>query len=218
MSFVAVAWLAIELVPGEHTELWVGAAVAAYTLPGVLGALLLGRWLRRVPAHRLLLADNVLRAVCIGSVPILWFLGALTPSLYVVLLAVSSLLHAWGSAATYTVLADLMPDEHRLAANTLVSTLTFAATIAGPAVAGVLVSVVSSAYVLGLDALSYAFLAVVILRTPWGVRRPRHRSTARRPEVASPCSAGTRSCWGCWRSPGSSTCSTALSRSPYPCT
>lgn len=167
MSFVAVPWLAIELAPDEHTGLWVGGAVAAYTLPGVVGALLLGRWLRRVSAQRLLLADNLLRAVFMGAVPLLWGLGVLTPALYVVLLATSSLLHAWGSAATYTVLAELMPEEHRLAANTLVSTLTFAATIAGPAVAGVLVSFVSAAYVLGLDAFSYLFLAVVIARTPW---------------------------------------------------
>jgi MFS family permease len=167
MSFVAVAWLAIELAPGAHTGLWVGGAVAAYTLPGVVGALVLGRWLRRVSAQRLLLADNLLRAVFIGAVPVLWAGGVLTPVVYVALLAVSSLLHAWGSAATYTVLADLMPDEHRLAANTLVSTLTFAATIAGPAIAGLLVSVFSSAYVLGLDAASYLVLAVVILRTPW---------------------------------------------------
>jgi MFS family permease len=174
MSFVAVAWLAIELVPGAHTGLWVGAAVAAYTLPGVVGALLLGRRLRRVRAQRILLADNVLRATFIGAVPVLWVVDALTPGVYVALLAVSSLLHAWGSAATYSMLAEALPEEHRLPANTLVSTLTFAATIAGPAIAGVLVSVTSSAYVLGLDALSYLFLASLLVRTPW----PRHQAGA----------------------------------------
>jgi hypothetical protein len=80
-------------------------------------------------------------------------------------LLVSSLLHAWGSAGTFTVLAELLPDEQRLAANTLVSSLTFAATIAGPAIAGVLVTSVSSALVLGLDALTYAYLAVLVVRT-----------------------------------------------------
>ena len=46
MSFVAVAWLAIELAPPTTAGLWVGASVAAYTLPGVVGALLFGRRLR----------------------------------------------------------------------------------------------------------------------------------------------------------------------------
>ncbi|WP_157253725.1 MFS transporter [Nonomuraea typhae] len=165
MSFVAVAWLAIELAPPASAGLWVGGAVAAYTLPGVAGALLFGRRLRRVPARKLLLADNVVRGVLLGVVPLAWVAGWLTPPVYVVLLAGSSLLHAWGSAGKYTLLAELLPGEQRLAANTLVSSLNFAATIAGPAIAGVLVTYVSSALVLGLDALTYVFLAVLVLRT-----------------------------------------------------
>jgi MFS family permease len=165
MSFVAVAWLAIELAPEATAGLWVGGAVAAYTLPGVVGALVFGRRLRNLPARRILLADNIVRGVFLGVVPLAWFVGALTPPLYVVLLAVSSLLHAWGSAGMYTLMAELLPEEQRLAANTLVSTLNFAATIAGPAIAGVLVTYVSSALVIGLDALSYVFLATIVVTT-----------------------------------------------------
>jgi MFS family permease len=164
MSFVAVAWLAIELAPQATAGLWVGGAVAAYTLPGVVGALVLGRRLRRVPARRLLLADNVLRGVFLGAIPLAWLTGLLSLPLYVVLLAISSLLHAWGSAGKYTLLAELLPDEQRLAANSLVSSLNFGGTIAGPAIAGVLVTQVSSALVLGLDALTYVFLAVLVAR------------------------------------------------------
>jgi MFS family permease len=163
MSFVAVPWLAIELAPQATAGLWVGGAVAAYTLPGVVGALVFGRRLRRVSAKWLLFADNVVRGVFLGAIPLVWLAGLLTPPLYVVLLAVSSLLHAWGSAGRYTLLAELMPDEQRLAANTLVSSLNFGATIAGPAIAGVLVTQVSAALVLGLDAVSYLFLAVVVV-------------------------------------------------------
>jgi predicted MFS family arabinose efflux permease len=165
MSFVAVAWLAIELAPHATAGLWVGAAVAAYTLPGAVGALVFGRRLRRVPAARLLLADSVVRGVFLGAVPLAWIAGLLTLPLYVALLAVSSLLHAWGNAGRYTLLAELLPHEQRLAANTLVGSLEFAATIAGPAIAGVLVTYGSSALVIGLDALTYVFLAVLIART-----------------------------------------------------
>ena len=166
MSFLAVPWLAIELAPEATEGLWVGGAVAAYTLPGVVGALVFGRRLRRVSARRLLLADNVVRGVFLGAVPLAWLAGMLTLPLYVVLLAVSSLLHAWGSAGKYTLLAELLPDEQRLAANTLVSSLNFAATIAGPAIAGVLVTFASAALVLGLDALTYVFLAVLVAADP----------------------------------------------------
>ncbi|MBO0826844.1 MAG: hypothetical protein J2P24_03600, partial [Streptosporangiales bacterium] len=118
MSAVAVAWLAIQLAPRSTAGLWVGAAVAAYALPGVVGALTLGRWLRRLPAQRLLVVDSTTRAVFLGAVPVVWLTGTLSPGLYVVLLACSSLLHAWGAAGRYTLVAELLPDEHRLAANT----------------------------------------------------------------------------------------------------
>lgn len=179
MSFVAVAWLAIELAPQATAGLWVGGAVAAYTLPGVVGALVFGRRLRRVPPSRLLLADNVVRGVFLGAVPLAWLAGLLALPLYLMLLAGSSLLHAWGNAGKYTLLAELLPDEQRLAANTLVSSLNFAGTIAGPAIAGVLVTYVSSALVLGLDALTYVFLAVLVART----RLPR---TGRNSLIESP--------------------------------
>lgn len=172
MSFVAVAWLAIELAPPGSVGLWVGAAVAASTLPGVVGALAFGRLLRRVPAKRLLLADNALRCVLLGAVPLCWLAGLLSLPLYVTLLALSSLLHAWGSAGKFTLLAELLPGEQRLAANTLLSSLAFAATIAGPAIAGVLVTYVDAALVLGLDALTYAFLAVLVVRTRLPERDP----------------------------------------------
>ena len=165
LSFVAVAWLAIALAPRHAAGMWVGAAVAAYALPGVAGALLFGRLLRRAPARRLLLADTAVRGVFLAAIPLAWLAGLLTPALYVALLAASSLLHAWGNAGRYTLLAELLPAEQRLPANTLVGSLEFTATIAGPALAGVLVASVSPALVVGLDALSYAFLAVLVART-----------------------------------------------------
>src|SRR2546430_877390 len=110
MSFVAVAWLAIELAPQATVGLWVGGAVAAYTLPGVVGALAFGRRLRRAPARRLLLADNIVRGIFIGAIPLPWLAGWLTLPLSAVLLAVSSVLHARGSAGQYTLLAEPLPD------------------------------------------------------------------------------------------------------------
>lgn len=168
MSAVAVAWLAIELAPRASAGTWVGAAVAAYALPGVVGALTLGRWLRRFPARRLLVVDSVTRAVFLGAVPLVWVTGGLSPVLYVVLLACSSFLHAWGAAGRYTLLAELLPAEQRLAANTAVGTLEYAAIIAGPAIAGLLVTVVDAAVVVGMDAATFVVLALVagLLRLP----------------------------------------------------
>ncbi|MFE6749694.1 MFS transporter [Kitasatospora purpeofusca] len=160
MSAVAVPWLALQLAPSGRAGLFVGAAVAAYVLPGALGALLLGRRLRGLPARRLIRADAWTRAVLLGAIPVGWAFGVLGPWLLLVLLAGSSLLHGWGASAKYALVAEVLPADRRLAANALLSTSGWVAMIAGPALAGTLTAVVAPAWVLGLDALSFAVLAV----------------------------------------------------------
>ncbi|MFJ4669179.1 MFS transporter [Kitasatospora purpeofusca] len=160
MSAVAVPWLALRLAPPGQSGLYVGAAVAAYVLPGALGALLLGRWLRGLPARRLIRADAWTRAALLGAIPAGWAFGVLGPWLLLVLLAGSSLLHGWGASARYALVAEVLPADRRLAANALLSTSGWVAMIAGPALAGTLTAVVAPAWVLGLDALSFAVLAV----------------------------------------------------------
>ncbi|KOV31696.1 hypothetical protein ADK60_14725 [Streptomyces sp. XY431] len=160
MSAVAVPWLALQLAPPGRAGLFVGAAVAAYVLPGALGALLLGRWLRGLPARRLIRADAWTRAVLLGAIPVGWASGVLGPWLLLALLAGSSLLHGWGASARYALVAEVLPAGRRLAANALLSTSGWVAMIAGPALAGTLTAVVAPAWVLGLDALSFVVLAV----------------------------------------------------------
>ncbi|MBV9604172.1 MAG: hypothetical protein JO027_03660, partial [Solirubrobacterales bacterium] len=107
LSTVTIAWLAIRTAPARDLGLFVGLAIAAYTLPGAIGALALGRHLRRLPARALVLANCVLRAGFLGAVTGLAATGALSPIAYLALLAGSSLLTSWGSAGQYTMLADL---------------------------------------------------------------------------------------------------------------
>ncbi|MER6254776.1 MFS transporter [Streptomyces sp. NPDC001584] len=171
MSVVAVAWLAIEIAPPGRSGLLLGAALAAYALPGAAGALLFGRWLRRLPAGRLLAADSRIRAVLLGCVPLAWAAGVLHPMLYVALLAGSSVLHAWGNAGRYSLLAQILPPDQRLAANALVSSSVSASIVVGPALAGFLAAAISPAWLIGLDALSFAVLAAQVGRlrsTPAG--------------------------------------------------
>jgi predicted MFS family arabinose efflux permease len=179
MTVVAVAWLALALAPPGARGTLAGLAVAAYVLPGALGAIVLGRRMRNVPAVRLVTADAALRAVTLGAIPVAHLAGALTPAAYVGLLGASSLLHAWGKAGKHALFAPLLPADQRLAANSLLSTSLWAATIAGPALAGLLVSVMSPAWIIGLDAATFAALAVQAGRT-------------RLPAVSAPAAAGGR--------------------------
>ena len=166
MSMVAIVWLAMQIAPQDTVGPFIGAAVAAYALPGAVGALLFGRWLRRLPARRLLRTNAWVRAVFLGCVPLAWTFGVLHPALYLTLLTGSSLLHGWGGGAKYALVSELLPAGQRLAGNALLSTSGWASTVAGPALAGGLATVISPAWIIGLDALSFAFLAVQTGRLP----------------------------------------------------
>ncbi|BCJ70789.1 hypothetical protein CS0771_03330 [Catellatospora sp. IY07-71] len=191
LSVVAISWLAIQLAAPGQAALVVGAAVAAYSLPAALGALVLARRLRRVDARTLVTANALLRGGALGTAALLYTLGLLSPVGYIALLAVSSLLVAWGSAGTYTLVSRLLPSEHRLGANTLLGTSQTTAIILGPPLAGVLVAATGPAAAVAVDALSYLVLAAVLrgVRVPAAAAEPGaepsggFRLLARRPEL-----------------------------------
>jgi MFS transporter, DHA3 family, macrolide efflux protein len=164
MSAVAIAWLALQLAPPASRGLWVGAAVAAYSVPGALGAAVLGRWLGHRGGVRLATADAVLRATALGVIPVLSATHTLGLAAYVGLLGVSSLLHAWGSAGQFTLVAEVLPARHRVAGNALLAGLSELSYVAGPALAGVLTVLAGPAVVIGADAVTWAVLAVSYVR------------------------------------------------------
>ncbi|HEY6297653.1 MAG TPA: MFS transporter [Streptosporangiaceae bacterium] len=160
MSAVGVAWLAIRIASPADRGLVVGVAVAAYTLPGAAGAVLLARPLRKLAGRRLVAADATLRAVALVTIPLLYAFGALGPGLYVGLLAASSLLHAWGISGQYTLVAEHLPPEARTAGNAMLSSFGAVAYVVGPLLAGLLVAAAGPAVPIAADAASFAVLAV----------------------------------------------------------
>jgi MFS family permease len=164
-SIVTIAWLALVIAPSGDAGVYVGLAVAAYTLPGVIGGITMGRFLRRRSPRALVLAHAVLRAGSLGVIATLALAGALDPTAYVLLLAVSSLLVTWGTAGEYSLLADVGGAQGRLAANSLASAQVSVATIIGPLAAGILLSVLDPGWLLALDAASFGALSIAA----WGI-------------------------------------------------
>ncbi|MFF5235389.1 MFS transporter [Dactylosporangium sp. NPDC000521] len=160
MSLVAVTWLALQLAPQAHRGTWVAVAVAAYSLPSAAGGVLFGRFLRHRGGAQLAGWNATLRAAALGAIAVAAALGSLDLPLYVALLALSSLLAAWGSAGHYTLIAEMLPPAHHLPANAVLTTIANGATIAGPPLAGLLIGWTSPATVIAIDAASFAVLAL----------------------------------------------------------
>lgn len=129
MSTVTIAWFAVRIAPAGELGLFVGPALAAYSLPSAIGVLALGRYLRGRAARTLVLAHTALPAGFLAAIAALASCGLLSPPAYIVLLAGSSVLASWGSAGQYTMLADLGGAQGHLAANSLASAQVWLATI-----------------------------------------------------------------------------------------
>jgi MFS family permease len=168
MSTVTIAWLAVRVAPAGRLGLFVGLAVAAYTLPGVIGAVAFGRFLRHRPSRVLVLVHCLLRTGFLGVVAVLWGVGSLAPSTYVGLLAGSSLMSAWGIAGQYTMLSELGGPDGRLAVNSLATAQVSFAVIVGPSIAGVLIPWIGPGWLIALDAATFAYLGIQAWRTPTG--------------------------------------------------
>jgi predicted MFS family arabinose efflux permease len=169
MSLVAVAWLAVSIAPQNQSGVWTALAVAAYALPATFGAAVLARLVRRLTSTALVSVDATLRAIALGTIAALAIAGALAPATYVILLASSSLLHAWGNAGAYTLIADFVADEDRVTGNALLSTFNQASYVVGPAIAGGLTAWVGPGWVIAADAASFAVLAAICR---WSSRSP----------------------------------------------
>jgi MFS family permease len=160
MSAIAVSWLALQIAPAGHRGLWVALAVAAYTFPGALGTFVLAGPLHGRPGAQLVAWDSWLRAGCLGAIVLIAALGALSIWSFVALLAASSVLHAWGRAGTYTLIAELLPEQDHLPANALLGMLTQAGVLLGPAIAGLVIAWHGAPTALALDALTFIALAL----------------------------------------------------------
>jgi hypothetical protein len=166
MSTVTIAWLAVRVAPAGELGAFVGLAIAAYTLPGVIGALTFNRVLRGRPARTLVLVHCLLRTAFLGMVAVMWAMGALAPAGYVGLLAGSSLLSAWGNAGQYAMLSELGGLDGRLAINSLATAQVSFAVIVGPMLAGLLLGWIGPGWLIALDGASFAFLGTQAWRTP----------------------------------------------------
>nr|WP_242624302.1 MFS transporter [Micromonospora kangleipakensis] len=160
MALVAVTWLALQLAPQAQRGMWIAIAVAAYTLPSAAGTVIFGRLLSGRSGAQLAGGDAILRAGALAAIPTAYLIGVLNTGLYVTLLAVSSLLHSWGSAGRFTLIAEVLPQRHHLPANAVLTTIGASATIVGPPLAGILISWAGPVWVIAVDVVTFAVLAL----------------------------------------------------------
>lgn len=162
VSAVAVPVLVVTVLHASPFE--VGLVNAAQFLPYALLGLIVGAYVDRFRRKPLLIWASVGRGVCLGAIPVLWFTGLLNLWVTAVALFVFGILSVVGFAATQSLLPRIVPRPLLLAANARLDQSDAAAQTVGPALGGVLVSIVTAPVAIALDAVSYFVDAVLIAR------------------------------------------------------
>jgi MFS family permease len=145
MTFVALSWLVLAR-PGGTAQL--GVLGICYTAPVLLGGLAVGPLLDRFDKRTVLIADCLLRAVAVASVPLADVVGSVPGWLPFVVAATYGLLKMIPLAGFPAAIPHLVDDADLDSANALESLSFSVAGVAGPATAGLLITKLSPANVL----------------------------------------------------------------------
>lgn len=172
-----IAVLTVGVTPGQMTWL-----VAMELAPALLVRIPAAAWsdtLRsRVP---LMIGCNVLQALIMGAIPLLWWRGQLGFTTLLPLVAASSLAVGVYSSLSSPVLVQIVPGAHLVDANGKTSATRGVADIGGPAVGGALMAALAAPLVVLVDAASFLLSALLLTR----VRVPGETTAHRTPRDAA---------------------------------
>ena len=141
---------------------WMGVLTAAAWLPWLVVGLPAGAWVDRADARRVMIAADLGAAVSIGSVPVAWAMGLLTlPHLVVAALGVGTASVFLRAAYLPLVPRLVAPDDLATANARLVGTES-AMQVVGPGLGGALVALVSAAYAVVVDVVSFLVSALCL--------------------------------------------------------
>jgi len=182
-TFFALPLLVFKL---TGSPLNLGLATAMEFVPYLLFGLVIGAWVDRVDRKRLMIATDLGRAAVIAVIPALDALDALSVGwVYAVAFCSATLTIAF-DAAQFAALPSLVPSSDDLVtANGRVQASYSAAQIAGPLLAGALVTVVPVQQVLWVDAVSFLVSAgsLALVATAFNAPRDAEGPRALRREV-----------------------------------
>ncbi len=145
-----------------HSPVSLGLAMAASFLPYLLFGLPLGAWMDRVDRKRAMIVMELLSAAAVLSIPIVAEVWHLTVWwIYGVTFVQSTIFIAF-SAGEFAAIPSLVSTDDLVTANGRIQATYSAAQVAGPLLAGLLISFMPLVWVMGLDAASFAVSALLL--------------------------------------------------------
>jgi MFS family permease len=163
---LALPVIAVSLLAATPLEM--GFLTALETLAFLVIGLPAGAWVDRWRRKRVLVTNDLVRAVALTSVPVAWALGDLSLGQLFVVATVTGAATVFFDVAYQSYLPALVDRDQIVDGNGKLATSQSVAQVAGPGVTGLLLRVVSSPVLVAVDAVSFLVSAASIgrIRTP----------------------------------------------------
>ena len=146
-----------------HSAVSLGIATAATFLPYLLFGLIIGAWMDRVDRKQAMIALDWLNALVILSIPVVAEFGHLTVWwIYGVTFIQSTIFIAF-SSGEFAAIPSLVSTDDLVTANGRIQATYSAAQVAGPLLAGALISFLPLTWVMAFDAGSFAISALSLM-------------------------------------------------------
>ncbi len=159
---LALPVLAVTLL--QASEWQVGVLGAAQTAAFLVVGLPAGAWIDRMLKRRVMIVADLVRAVTLALVPLLWFTGTLEIWHLYVIGAIVGVATVFFDVSYQSFIPVLLPGEQIGSANSKLEATSQIAHIGGPGLAGALLTVVSAPVLLLADGISYLVSAFALWR------------------------------------------------------
>jgi len=153
ISGLAIPWLAAVSLHASAFQFSLLGVVGF--LPFIVFALPAGVWVDRMRRRPILIFGDASRAVLLALIPVLWATGTLEIWHLLVIQFVVGVFTVFFDVAYQSYLPSLVDREQLVDGNAKLQLTVSTATVAGPSVAGTLISALTAPYAIVLDAVSF---------------------------------------------------------------
>ena len=165
---IALLWFVLQL---TGSGVAIGLVLLCFQLPSLVMGPLLGAVLDRWQPRLVMGIDNSARALLIGAIPVLSWLGILQVWQIDALALLAGMLSPATSVGVRVILPHLVPEDALERANALAGASLQFASLLGPVLAGIVVTQVGGTYALLVDAVSFLFMGLLAFSLP-SIARP----------------------------------------------
>jgi len=159
---LAIPVIAVSLL--HATEWQVGVLNAAETAAFLVVGLPAGAWIDRMLKRRVMIAADLIRALFLAAVPVLWFAGVLEIWHLVIIATVIGVATVFFDVSYQSFVPVLLPGPQVGQANSYLETTGQISRIGGPGLAGLLLTILSAPVLLVADAISFLGSAFALSR------------------------------------------------------